>query len=106
MCKSFQSHSQYMVPPILHLKTRGKGNSLDLNWMQSSFSGGAGGALQGRCLELTTFQSEGEDGVVLEVEVEPDDNDVVVEETGVAMVGGEEDVGVVDVCVEFPLEGD
>ena len=44
--------------------------------------------------------------MVLEVEVAPDGSDVVVEETGVAMVGGEEDVGVVDVCVEFPLEGD
>ena len=42
----------------------------------------------------------------MEVEVALDDSDVVVEETGVAMVGGEEDVGVVDACVEFPLEGD
>ena len=43
--------------------------------------------------------------MVLEVEVALDDSDVVVEETGVAMVGGEEDVGVVDACVEFPLDG-
>ena len=54
-------------------------------------------------MELTTFQSEGEDGVVFDVEVGPDESDV--EETGVAMVGGEKNVGVVDVCVEFPLEG-
>ena len=54
-------------------------------------------------MELTTFQSV-EDGVLLDVEVAPDDSDVVVEETGVAMVGGE-DVGVVDACVEFPVEG-
>ena len=54
-------------------------------------------------MELTTFQSEGEDGVVFEVEVGPDDSDV--EETGVAMVGGAEDVGVVDACVEILLEG-
>ena len=47
-------------------------------------------------MELTTFHSEGEDGVVMEVEVALDDSDVVVEETVVAMVGGEEDVGVVD----------
>ena len=46
-------------------------------------------------MELTTFQSEGEDGVVMEVEVALDDSDVVVEETGVVVLG-EEDVGVVD----------
>ena len=52
--------------------------------------------MQGRCFDLTTFQSEGEDGVVLEVEVALG---VVVEE-----VGGEGDVGVVDACVEIQLE--
>ena len=41
---------------------------------------------------------------MLEVEV---DIDVVVnvEERGGTMIGGEGDVGVVDACVEFPLEG-
>ena len=41
--------------------------------------------------------------MVLEVEAAPDNSDVVVEETGGAMVGGEGNVGVVDACVEFPL---
>ena len=112
MCKSSQSNLQYIVAqgsvtPILHLKAEAWGHVLDLHWMQSIFSvglsGGAGEALEGRCLELTTFQSEGEDGVVFVVEVGPDDSDV--EETGVAMVGGAEDVGVVDACVEILLEG-
>ena len=39
---------------------------------------------------------------MLEVEV---DIDVVVEERGGTMVGGEGDVGVVDACVDLSLEG-
>ena len=42
--------------------------------------------------------------MVLEEEVAWDDIDVVVEERGGTMVGGEGDVGVVDACVELLLE--
>ena len=41
---------------------------------------------------------------MLEMEVALDDIDVVVEERGGVMIGGEGDVGVVDACVELLLE--
>ena len=40
-------------------------------------------------MELTTFQSEGEDGEELEVEVAADGRGVLVEEAGGSVVGGD-----------------
>ena len=50
-----------------------------------------------RCLELTTFQSEGEDGEVLEmvVLVAARESGVLVGGAGGAVVGGESDMGAV-----------